>query len=198
MLCRVKLISSNILPCQASFLLSVVFFFYMYGALYAESVAYALAIKYELVLWLQWVTSLPFCYLRSHEKGRQRSLLLQEFGQLVRLLWWVLKASSDFRQNIYGEIFFAIQTRVVLTSGHDSFMSFHGLISLCMFNSPISETFNLKIQRGSIYKCKRVLVLILLSVPVLNNVYQVGPAPGLSALLPPLLPGRAGGDVGSP
>lgn len=49
----VKLISSNILPCQTSFLLNVVFFFFMYGALYAESVAHTLAVKYELVLWLQ-------------------------------------------------------------------------------------------------------------------------------------------------
>lgn len=113
MLNRVKLISSNILLCQTSFLLNVVFFFFMYGALYAESVAHTLAIKYELVLWLQWVTSLPFCYPRSHAKGRRRSLLFQELSQLVRLLWWVLKVSSVFRQKIYGETFFAIQTRVI-------------------------------------------------------------------------------------
>ena len=50
---EVKLISSNILPYQASFLLNVVFYFFMYGALYAESVLHTLAVKCELVLWLR-------------------------------------------------------------------------------------------------------------------------------------------------
>lgn len=77
-------------------------------------------------------------------------------------------------------------------------LSLHGLSSLCMFNSPISETFNLKIQRGNTYNCKGVLPLILLSVLVLNNVYQVRPDPGLSTLLPPLLPRQSWWKCGQP
>lgn len=76
--------------------------------------------------------------------------------------------------------------------------SLHGLISLRMFNSSISGTFNLKIQRGSIYNCRCILVLILLSVLMLNDEHQVGPAPGLSALLLRHLPGQSWGKCGQP
>lgn len=57
-------------------------------------------------------------------------------------------------------------------------LSIYGQISLHMFNFPMSETFHLKIQKGSIYNCRCVLVVFLLCAGL--NVHWVEPASGLS------------------
>lgn len=116
MLCQGQVNFVKYLTVSDIFLLNVVFFFFMYGAFYAESIAHTLAVKYELILWLCWVLNLPFCNwqvmlrgngghswcrrlvsLLGYDDGCWKSVLISDKTYMVRYLCYLVKSGFNVR-----------------------------------------------------------------------------------------------------